>query len=85
VGDRRHLLDARPPQQLLLQIILVVEDDGRHRGPVRRLTPPPAVRERGGGRGNIAQRPKRLNGAALHRVPIAGDRGERGTAAQQLL
>jgi len=85
VGDRRHLLDARPPQQFVLQIILVVEDNGRHRGPVRRLTAPPAVRERGSSRGNIAQRPQRLNGAALHGVPIAGDRGERGTAAQQLL
>jgi hypothetical protein len=85
VDDRRQLLDARLPQQFVLKIILVIEDNGRHRGPVRRLTAPPAVREGGSGRGNITQRPQRLNGAALHGVRIAGDRGERSTAAQQLL
>jgi hypothetical protein len=85
VDDRGHLLDAQVPQQFRLQKILVIEDDGRHRGPVRRPIPPPAVRERGSGGGYIAQRSQRLNRAALHGVRIARDRGERGTAAQQLL
>jgi len=85
VDDRGHLLDAQVPQQFGLQKILVIEEDGRHRGPVRRPTAPPAVRERGSGGGNVAQRPQRLNRAALHGIRIARDRGERSTAAQQRL
>jgi hypothetical protein len=72
-------------QLLVLKLVFLAEDDDRHRRPVGQLPAPPAVGERRGRGGNVAQRSERLDGAALHGRRVAGDRGEHVTAAQQFL
>jgi hypothetical protein len=74
VDDRRAVRHAVPAEQFMLEVVLVVEDDDRHRGPVKRLTVPPPVRDRGGGGREVAERAKRVDAAALHGGRFAGDR-----------
>jgi hypothetical protein len=85
VDEGGNVLDAVPAEQFVLQVVLVVEQDERHRRPVWHRPAPPAVRDLGSRRGQVAERAERVDAAALHGGRLAGDRREDVAPAEQLM